>query len=171
MTPALPQKSAGACPAALGEARTCGSCAWLHRGPGGHPRCRPLGTRRNPESVACDLWEPPVVCETCAACCREAYDLVELGRREPVVRLHPELVIEAGGRLGLPRRGLGCVALVRDEAGFRCTIYEDRPRTCREFERGGRHCLEARQRLGLSPRPGAAGKPSSVGPVTRAPRE
>lgn len=145
-------------------ARTCGSCAWLCRGPGGHPRCRTLRVRQDSENSACDLWEPPPVCETCGACCREAYDLVELGRREPVVRLHPDLVIEVGGQLGLPRRGLDCVALARDERGFYCTIYGDRPRTCREFERGGRHCLEARQRLGLSPRPPPAGAPQAVGP-------
>jgi len=34
---------------------------------------------------------------------------------------------------------------------FSCFIYDDRPRTCREFEAGGRHCLVARRRVGISP--------------------
>jgi Fe-S-cluster containining protein len=33
---------------------------------------------------------------------------------------------------------------------YTCTIYDDRPRTCHEFERGGEHCLAARQKVGLS---------------------
>jgi hypothetical protein len=33
---------------------------------------------------------------------------------------------------------------------FACTIYDDRPRACRDFEAGGRHCLVARRRVGLS---------------------
>jgi hypothetical protein len=33
---------------------------------------------------------------------------------------------------------------------FRCVIYDDRPRTCREFTLGSEHCLTARRRVGLS---------------------
>ena len=33
---------------------------------------------------------------------------------------------------------------------FHCTIYDDRPRTCRDFTLGSAHCLTARRRVGLS---------------------
>jgi Fe-S-cluster containining protein len=32
----------------------------------------------------------------------------------------------------------------------RCVIYDDRPRTCREFTLGSAHCLSARRKVGLS---------------------
>ena len=33
---------------------------------------------------------------------------------------------------------------------YHCTIYDDRPKTCRDFTLGGEHCLTARQRVGLT---------------------
>jgi hypothetical protein len=33
---------------------------------------------------------------------------------------------------------------------FTCDIYAERPRTCRDFQLGGEHCLTARRRVGLS---------------------
>ena len=33
---------------------------------------------------------------------------------------------------------------------YACSIYADRPQACRDFEAGGRHCLDARRRVGLS---------------------
>jgi len=33
---------------------------------------------------------------------------------------------------------------------YQCTIYDDRPRTCRDFTLGSNHCLTARRRVGLS---------------------
>ncbi len=42
------------------------------------------------------------------------------------------------------------LAVASSARAYHCRIYEDRPRTCREFERAGRHCLTARRRVGLS---------------------
>jgi Fe-S-cluster containining protein len=61
----------------------------------------------------------------------------------------------------MKRRGDRCIAL---EGGalaekpdgtcrfdpYKCTIYDDRPKSCQEFERHGEHCLTARRRVGLS---------------------
>ena len=55
-----------------------------------------------------------------------------------------------------------CAALASEgqtsEGGERyaCTIYDDRPRSCRDFARGGERCLEARRRVGVTgiPTPG-----------------
>ncbi len=137
---------------------TCGDCAWLTAG----SRCRALGGPRGARTAraepACVRFEGPLDCGACAACCREAYDTVEVGPRERVVRLHPALVVLRGGEGGaarheLPRPGGLCVALAGSPGAWSCRVYADRPRTCRDFERGGRHCLGARRKLGLSPGP------------------
>jgi Fe-S-cluster containining protein len=157
------------------ESRTCGSCAWIYRGGRGPAveRCRQTtgevgdGRRTRAEFPACARWEPPVDCLACGACCREAYHSVSVSVRDPVVWKQPGLVVRDGHRFSLLRAGPRCAALEGGEsapaignvpasgatAGHRyaCRIYEDRPRTCREFEQGGRHCLVARRRVGLSP--------------------
>jgi Fe-S-cluster containining protein len=44
-----------------------------------------------------------------------------------------------------------CIALAGPVGGpYGCTLYDDRPRACRELLTGGRHCLTARRRVGLS---------------------
>jgi hypothetical protein len=83
--------------------------------------------------------------------------------RDPVVWKQPALIERHGHRFEIRREGPRCAALIdrrrqRDRAGdpdaaaplFTCAIYEDRPQTCRDFARGGRHCLDARRRVGLS---------------------
>ncbi len=85
-------------------------------------------------------------CLSCGACCREAYHAVEVSRRDRFVRLHPELLEVVDGRLNVRRAGPRCGCLGED---YRCSVYADRPKTCRDFERGGENCLEARRRVGL----------------------
>ncbi|HTM20170.1 MAG TPA: hypothetical protein VL172_06680, partial [Kofleriaceae bacterium] len=59
--------------------------------------------------------------------------------------------VDRGEYLELRRSGDRCAALTGDLATrFHCTIYADRPQTCRDFELGGDHCLTARRRVGLS---------------------
>lgn len=134
--------------------RTCGSCAWRHRGGRGRPvdRCRQLGDRRLERAwAACERWEPELDCRQCGACCRGAYDLVIVPPRDPVLAAHPELI--DGGRdfHALRRAGDRCAALEGGDATpFACAIYEERPRPCRDFEIAGEHCLTARRRVGLS---------------------
>jgi Fe-S-cluster containining protein len=98
-----------------------------------------------------------VDCLTCGACCREAYHSVAVSVRDPVVWKQPGLIVRDGHRWSLLRAGSRCAALEGGAAAgpgappsYHCRIYEDRPRTCRDFEQGGRHCLTARRRVGLS---------------------
>ena len=143
----------------LGPAgETCGTCAWRYLGGRGAAveRCRQSapelgdGLRVHRTMAACDRWEQPVECGRCGACCREAYHTVSVSMRDPVVSKHPALVVRNGHRWSVLRDGDRCAALEIPGEGYRCQIYPDRPRTCREFEQGGRHCLVARRRVGLS---------------------
>jgi hypothetical protein len=130
------------------EARTCGQCAWQRLGRG-RRRCSQAGRSIDPSWSACERFEPALDCQACGACCREAYERVELSRRDPFVRAHPELVQRIDGRLVLQRVDGRCPALEGD-GPYACTHYEERPRTCRDFERGSDNCRDARRRVGLS---------------------
>jgi Putative zinc- or iron-chelating domain len=151
---------------AAGE--TCGGCGWLYHGGRGAPvaRCRQTaptmgeGARTEPGHRACARWEPPVDCQTCGACCREAYHSVTISVRDPVVWKEPELIVRHGHRFEIRRQGEQgerCAALNVAAPGaaprYACTIYENRPNPCRQFAAGGRHCLDARRRVGLSAGP------------------
>lgn len=127
----------------------CGACAW--RTEGGYCRRAERRALVEESEPACARFEPTLDCLACGACCRSAYDSVTVGARDPVLRRHPELVEYRGSYIELRRVGDRCAALAGPEGGpYRCTIYEDRPRCCRDFEAGGRHCLEARRRVGLT---------------------
>jgi hypothetical protein len=128
----------------LGPDRTCGECAW-RRG----STCLQARRRTGESWRACDRFEPALDCRSCGACCREAYGVVELAPRDPFVKKHPELVQEIDGRKVLLRVGGRCPAL-EGERSYTCRVYEDRPRTCRDFTLGSPNCLEARRRVGLS---------------------
>lgn len=151
--------------------QTCGGCAWMYRGGRGPAveRCRQTaghvgdGARVDPATRACARWEPPVDCQACGACCREAYHSVTVSMRDPVVWKEPALIVRHGHRFEIRREGARCAALqVANQAPpaapgpprYACSIYDNRPRPCREFEANGRHCLDARRRVGLS-----AGRP------------
>jgi hypothetical protein len=149
---------------ALGPAgESCGSCAWLYVGGRGPAvaRCRQTaaavgdGARTERDAPACARWEPPVDCQACGACCREAYHSVTVSMRDPVVWQEPALIERHGHRFEIRREGPRCAALAVAAEGapgprYACTIYDNRPRPCREFAANGRHCLEARRRVGLS---------------------
>ncbi|MEC8423107.1 MAG: YkgJ family cysteine cluster protein [Myxococcota bacterium] len=113
-------------------------------------RCaRADDARVDPAERACDRFEAELDCLACGACCREAFDAVEITRRDPVRERHPGLVEESEGRLRIRRApGNRCAALV--PGGYECRIYPDRPRCCREFERGSANCIFARERVGLT---------------------
>jgi Fe-S-cluster containining protein len=98
----------------------------------------------------CAAWEAEPACLDCAACCGPAYDAVEIGPRDPVRKAAPTLVVVRDGRIQIARTADNhCAAL---GPGNRCRIYDDRPRCCRGFEKLGANCLDARRRVGLSPR-------------------
>jgi Fe-S-cluster containining protein len=140
---------------ATDAAGSCGTCAWRHDSRGAS-RCRHAGARVDPTWPACERYEAVLDCQSCGACCRAAYHSVELSRRDPAVRAHPELVVDRGTYLELARSGDRCAALAGGEpehdriTRYRCTIYDDRPRTCRDFTVGSEHCLTARRRVGLT---------------------
>jgi hypothetical protein len=138
----------------------CGTCAWAYAS-GTRLRCRQSRRGLRPGAVvdadarACARWENALAsdaCASCGACCREGYDLVQVGPREHLLRRHPELI--AHDTLGphVPRPGGCCAALTGDGSAtpYRCRIYADRPRACRAFAVGGDACLTARRRVGLS---------------------
>ncbi|HEX4340285.1 MAG TPA: YkgJ family cysteine cluster protein [Polyangiaceae bacterium] len=138
--------------------RTCGVCAWRHGRAG---LCRQADDIRVAASApACERFEPLLDCQECGACCRAAYDCVEVTPRDPVRKKHPELVVVRGPFLEIKRNGDRCAALgggVMEQGAseprlvpYACGIYADRPRSCRDFENAGEHCLTARRRVGLS---------------------
>lgn len=88
-------------------------------------------------------------CQACGACCREAFEQVTISPQETVIERHPALVRFRNGAFELARKQERCAALVDTEAGYSCTIYEQRPRSCRAFEAGSERCLAARRRVGL----------------------
>ncbi len=150
--PAHPSGLEGA-PHAVGR---CRRCAWRYEGGPGKKvdRCRQAeGARVDPDWQGCARFEEALECTECGACCREAYGAVEVSARDPFAARHPELVTKKSRRLEVRRDGDRCAAL---EGGrslhepYRCVVYDDRPRTCRDFTLGSENCLVARRRVGLS---------------------
>jgi hypothetical protein len=130
--------------------RRCGTCAWRSRA----GLCRQAdGAAVAAGWEACARWEAALDCQDCGACCRAAYHSVTVEPRDPVVRLHANLIEDRGSYLEIRRQGDRCAALEGGQAPdqpFTCAIYSERPETCREFEQGGENCLIARRRVGLS---------------------
>ena len=146
VNPLWPPEKAGTPPVGA----TCAGCVWRKPGKRADRCLRHRGEAVSPAWPACPAFTPDAEldCLACGACCREAYHTVEVSRRDAFVRLHRELTHEQEGRLHVLRNGPRCVCLGDD---FRCAHYADRPRTCRDFERGGPNCVEARRRVGLTP--------------------
>lgn len=78
---------------------------------------------------------------------------MQVGLRDPVRRLHPQLLECDDFGWHIPRPGGSCLALrarAAEGPAYTCTIYGDRPRACRDFEAASEACLIARRRVGLS---------------------
>lgn len=140
-----------------GAAGSCGTCAWRFDQRGGS-RCRQAQAKVDPAWPGCERYEAALDCQTCGACCRAAYHSVEVARRDPAVKAQPDYVVDRGTYLEIRRNGDRCAALhggevapdSEEQTRFHCVIYDDRPRTCREFTLGSEHCLTARRRVGIS---------------------
>jgi hypothetical protein len=134
---------------------SCGTCAWRFEQRGAS-RCRQAAAKVDPAWSGCERYEAALDCQTCGACCREAYHSVEVQPRDPVIKKQPDYIADRGTYLEIRRNGDRCSALHGGELAsekrsrFFCVIYDDRPRTCREFTLGSEHCLTARRRVGLS---------------------
>jgi Fe-S-cluster containining protein len=85
----------------------------------------------------------PISCSTCeACCCRLEVLLTDDGGIPPGMT-----VVDRWGGWVMRRLGDGwCAALDRNT--MLCSIYEQRPRPCREFEMAGSECLEERSHIG-----------------------
>jgi len=85
---------------------------------------------------------PP--CAGCGSCCRLVVQLTA-----GIDEVDGRFVVEHDGVPCMDQRGNGeCVAL--DPATRLCTIYESRPKTCRDFNRGEALCRMAIARIGGS---------------------
>ena len=139
----------------VGAAGSCGTCAWRFD-QRGVSRCRQAQAKVDPSWPGCERYEAALDCQTCGACCRAAYHSVEVARRDPAVKAQPAYIVDRGTYLEIRRNGDRCAALHGGEVvddkqtRFHCVIYDDRPRTCRDFTLGSEHCLTARRRVGLS---------------------
>jgi Putative zinc- or iron-chelating domain len=144
-------------------AETCGGCAWAYAHTQGKTlRCRQTKSAASAgvvvasEAAACERWEPKLeeaACGNCGACCHRGFDLVQVSATDPFRKRHPNLLVSEGRRSWLPRPGGNCVVLTGDGSShepYKCTLYVERPRSCRLFEVAGDACLVARQRTGLS---------------------
>jgi Fe-S-cluster containining protein len=80
-------------------------------------------------------------CMGCGACCHKM--LTDVGRFNNVPE---EMTFTLGGvRYMQQRADETCVALDLDT--MLCTIYEDRPATCRKFKEGSIKCLGIKAKL------------------------
>jgi hypothetical protein len=139
-----------------GDAGTCGTCAWRFD-QRGVARCRQANAKIDPAWPGCERFEAALDCQTCGACCRAAYHSVQVSPRDPVVKKQPTYVVDRTTYLEILRNGDRCGALEGgDDDGtghatrYTCVIYDDRPKTCRDFTLGSEHCLTARRRVGRS---------------------
>lgn len=109
-------------------------------------------------------------CRTCGACCAspwQGHGYVAISPEE-VLRVRRAgavtVTLRQGGReeagdlvekLATRRDATGRFVCAELEgaagAGCGCRIYESRPLACRQLEPGSLGCLEARQRIGLTP--------------------
>lgn len=142
--------------------KTCATCAYATSpgtGKKGPWRCQRSGSETvaprkvDPAARACALFQAPLDCQVCAACCRHAFDLVPIrSKAELVTARQPALVEQVGRELRMRRdkKLRRCAALQGPVAGpYGCSIYLDRPLTCRDFASGTKNCLDARRRVGL----------------------
>ncbi len=86
-----------------------------------------------------------VTCASCQACCcrLEVMIISDTGVPEQHIALD-----QWGGETMLRLDDGWCSALDRET--YRCTIYENRPWVCREFETGSYDCLSERQQHNVS---------------------
>ncbi|MEZ4404534.1 MAG: hypothetical protein R3B06_31225 [Kofleriaceae bacterium] len=87
--------------AGVADGRTCGTCAWRHlqRGRG---RCRQVERTVDDAWPGCERWEAALDCQTCGACCREAYHAVAVAPRDPARAAVPGYVVDRAAEPGAP---------------------------------------------------------------------
>lgn len=86
-----------------------------------------------------DLSDPEITCSNCQACCCRLEVMAISDTDIPEWHI---MFDEGGGETMLRLEDGWCSAL--DRGTFKCTIYEDRPWGCREFEMGSIECRKQR---------------------------
>ncbi len=92
--------------------------------------------------------KPTYECDKCGACCIHFNVNIypEDLKREPRLKRIPLVVTDDGRQFLNDSSKSGCSLLTKSNL---CFIYETRPKVCRGFEVGSRHCQWARGRSGL----------------------
>lgn len=141
------------------QSLTCGTCAWRAE----NKFCQQVvsATACEDDTRACVRHRQKIDCLRCGACCRSAYDAVYIDPREKIIKTQPDLVGIQGFVYYIRRSGDRCAALSGPPQGpYCCSVYSDRPKTCRDFDNAGRHCLDARRKLGFEGMPPVATSPT-----------
>ncbi|HHF2916292.1 YkgJ family cysteine cluster protein [Vibrio chemaguriensis] len=87
---------------------------------------------------------PDILCSNCKACCCRLEVIIISDTGVPEEHIKRDAW---GGETMLRLSDGWCSAMDRDS--FMCTIYENRPWICREFEMGSYECKEERAEYGL----------------------
>ncbi len=144
-------------PLATDDGRTCGDCSWSLPGKYSERILRCLRSdkaRVESEWPACERAEFDLDCQACGACCGAAFSEVVVEPEEPFRKKHPELLTWTRVGWVMDRKGVDCVVLKRTGGACTCTLYGERPQTCRDFQSGTADCLAARQRTGVTAKVG-----------------
>ena len=91
-------------------------------------------------------------CIRCGRCCfassiQSSYVWMSKEEAAYFEEKHPGCTEEVDGKFYLRTKGTDgkfspCMFLnINEDGTFPCSIYEDRPRKCREFRRGGNNCM------------------------------
>tara|TARA_B110000908_G_C10121061_1_gene387632 strand:+ start:295 stop:594 length:300 start_codon:yes stop_codon:yes gene_type:complete len=86
-----------------------------------------------------NISEPPISCSSCQACCCRLEVMIITDTGVPDRYIASD---EWGGQTMLRLEDGWCSAVDRET--FMCTIYENRPLICREFEMGSDECRNER---------------------------
>jgi Fe-S-cluster containining protein len=86
-----------------------------------------------------NLPDPEVTCSNCQACCCRLEVMVITDTGVP----DKHIAVDAWGSETMLRLDDGWCSAVNRET-LRCTIYENRPLICREFEMGSYECISER---------------------------
>lgn len=133
---------------------TCQTCAWFQQQKGECSKSK-VFFESNPKiskhSSACVMYEKSLDCQSCAACCRDFFELVPIRKTDTILKKAPFLIQKQDNRFFMRREHKKCVALEHlNSQSHHCSIYQDRPQTCQDFTQGSQACLLARQKTGIS---------------------
>jgi len=88
-----------------------------------------------------ELPDPEITCSSCQACCCRLEVIILTNTGVPQRHIQTD---EWGGEVMARLDDGWCSALDRDT--LLCTIYENRPLICREFEMGSYECIAERSK-------------------------